>query len=57
MLIFININTYKNDENKLSILKYIPEKYLPITDKLKRINKDNIKYPFIVKPNVCTMGF
>lgn len=54
MVIFINVNPYKNDENKLSILNYIPKKYLPKTDKLTNINFSIVTYPFIVKPLVCT---
>jgi glutathione synthase/RimK-type ligase-like ATP-grasp enzyme len=52
MIIFINVNPYKKQENKLSILNYIPKKYVPKTDKF--INIKDIKYPFILKPNNCS---
>ena len=54
MIIFININPYKIDENKLSLLKYIPTKYVPKTKKIINIDIKKINYPFILKPNKCS---
>jgi glutathione synthase/RimK-type ligase-like ATP-grasp enzyme len=56
MIIFINVNPYKKDENKLSILNYIPKKYTAKADKLTNIDLSKVNYPFIVKPTVCTRG-
>ena len=54
MIIFINVNPYKNNENKLSILNYISEEFKPKSNYLTEIDLNNIDYPFIIKPNICT---
>lgn len=52
--IFINVNPYKNDENKYTILKHIPSQYVPKTELLNNIDVNNIKFPIIIKPINCT---
>lgn len=53
--IFINCNPYRNFEtNKLTILDYIPENYKPKSELFDP--KKDYKYPFILKPAMCTRG-
>jgi glutathione synthase/RimK-type ligase-like ATP-grasp enzyme len=54
MIIFINVNIYKKEENKLSLLKYMPNKYIPKTKKFIKMNIKKLNYPFILKPNKCS---
>ena len=54
MIIFINVNPYKTDENKLSTLNYISDKYKPKSDYLTKMDLNEMQYPFIIKPNVCS---
>lgn len=54
MTIFINVNPYKNNENKFTILKHIPTQYVPKTELLNNIDVNNVKFPIIIKPIHCT---
>ncbi len=54
VILFINVNPYDINQNKLSILKNIPEKYTSKIGKLNDINVNIIKYPFVVKPIICS---
>jgi len=51
--LLINSNPYKDPESsKLSILEHVPDKYKPKTELYNE--SSNYKFPFILKPNVCT---
>jgi hypothetical protein len=51
--IFINSNPYRNFKtNKLTILDYIPENYKPRSELFNP--KKKYKFPFILKPTICT---
>jgi len=52
-ILFLNVNPYKNNENKLSILSYIPSHYIPQMSMLKNTNIHNLQYPVIFKPVKC----
>ena len=53
--IFINSNPYRNFKtNKLTILDYIPENYKPKSELFNP--KKKYKFPFILKPTICTRG-
>lgn len=54
-LLFLNVNPYDIDSNKYKILSYIPPQYKPITILYNNfVNLDNLKYPIIFKPSICT---
>ena len=53
-ILFLNVNPYKYNENKLSILSYIPSEYIPKMNMLKYTNINNLQYPVIFKPIRCT---
>ena len=51
--LMINSNPYKDPKtSKLSIMDYVPDEYKPKTELYNE--SSNYKYPFILKPNVCT---
>ena len=39
---------------KLSTLNYISDKYKPKSDYLTKMDLNEMQYPFIIKPNVCS---
>ena len=49
IVIFINVNPFIKYETKYSILKYIPNKYVPETRLLIDININNIDYRYIIE--------
>lgn len=53
-ILFLNVNPYENNEDKFSILSYIPSKYIPKMSMLKNTNINNLQYPVIFKPIKCT---
>lgn len=60
-VIFLNSNPYPlENNNKFVIMKHIPEKYKPeqeyLLKELKIEDLENMKYPIIIKPTVCTTG-
>jgi hypothetical protein len=60
-ILFLNVNTYPiANGNKFAIMSYIPDKYKPEQDYLlKNMNNqeiENLKFPIIMKPIVCSGG-
>jgi hypothetical protein len=57
-IIFLNVNPYPiNNDNKLSIMNYIPIKYRPeVQFHLKDIKKNKFTYPIVIKPIICSNG-
>jgi hypothetical protein len=53
-IIFINVNPYHIDENKYSILSYIPKEYMIKDYLLNNVNINDIKYPVVFKPVRCS---
>jgi hypothetical protein len=58
-ILFLNINPYPiENENKIKIMSFIPPEYKPEQEYLiKKMNNqeiENMKYPVIIKPIVCS---
>lgn len=53
-ILFLNVNPYKYDQNKFTILSYIPNEYIPKMNMLQNTNINNLQYPVIFKPVKCT---
>ena len=53
-ILFLNVNPYEFNQNKLSILSYIPSEYIPDMIMLKDTNINKLQYPVIFKPIKCT---
>jgi len=53
-VLFLNVNPYEYEQNKFSILSYIPSKYIPTMNMLKYANINNLEYPVIFKPVKCS---
>ena len=52
-ILFLNVNPYEYNQNKFSILEYIPSQYIPKMSMLKNTNIHNLQYPVIFKPVKC----
>ena len=52
-VLFLNVNPYKYQTNKYSILSYIPLKYRPEMNMLNNTDINKINYPVIFKPVRC----
>jgi hypothetical protein len=53
-IILLNINPFNINENKYTLLQYIPEEFSLKTHMLKDINIHILKYPVIFKPIICS---
>jgi hypothetical protein len=53
-ILFLNVNPYEYNQNKLSILADIPSEYIPKMSMLKYTNINDLQYPVIFKPIKCT---
>lgn len=55
-ILFLNVNPYPiENDNKMSIMSMIPDKYKPeLQFLLKDINSQQIGYPIIIKPIYCS---
>ena len=49
-ILFLNVNPYEYNQNKFSILEYIPSQYIPKMSMLKNTNIHNLQYTVIFKP-------
>jgi hypothetical protein len=53
-ILFLYVNPYDKGQNKYTILENIPSKFIPPMTMVNDMNPDNITFPLILKPVICT---